>query len=60
MVRQTIPLEKDLQRAKIKRDTEKFLAKGGEIERVEFGKYGKEFEGIQDLVVRRFGDHYAK
>ena len=45
MVRQTIPLEKDLQRAKIKRDTEKFLAKGGEIERVEFGKYGKEFEG---------------
>ena len=53
MVRQTIPLEKDLQRAKIKRDTENFLAKGGEIERVEFGKYGKEFEGIQDLVPLR-------
>lgn len=60
MVRQTIPIEKDLQRAKIKRDTEKFLAEGGEIERVEFGKYGKEFEGIQDLVVRRFGDQDAK
>lgn len=60
MVRQTIPIEKDLQRAKIKRDTEEFLAKGGEIERVEFGKYGKEFEGIQDLVVKRFGDQDAK
>ena len=59
MVRDSIPPEKEEMRKKIKRETEKFLANGGKIKKVEFGKYGKDLEG-QEFSGSGFNERHAK
>ena len=59
MVRDSIPPEKEEMREQIKRQTEKFLANGGKIKKVEFGKYGKDLES-QEFVPSGFNERYAK
>jgi hypothetical protein len=59
MVRDSIPPEKEEMREQIKRQTEKFLANGGKIKKVEFGKYGKDLES-QEFVPSGFNERHAK
>jgi hypothetical protein len=59
MVRDSIPPEKEEMRKKIKRETEKFLANGGKIKKVEFGKYGKDLEA-QEFSGSGFNERHAK
>ena len=59
MVRESIPQEKEEMREQIKRQTEKFLANGGKIKKIEFGKYGKDLEG-QEFSPSGFNERYAK
>ena len=59
MVRDSIPPEKEEMREQIKRQTEKFLANGGKIKKVEFGKYGKDLDG-QEFSGSGFNERHAK
>ena len=59
MVRDSIPPEKDEMRENIKRQTEKFLAEGGKIKKIKFGKYGKDLES-KEFTSSGFNERYAK